>query len=229
MNTNFQHTVLIIVAHTDDETLGLGGTIARHIENGDQVYAVSMTDGVGSRDEMPKNEIKIRAQAAYQASEILGFKWISAGNFPDNAMDSVPLLKITKFIEGVKSQTAPTIIYTHSAADLNIDHRIVSQAVLTAFRPQDHELWHEIRTFEVPSSTDYGNRSVTNLFYPNLFINITDLWDKKKSALNAYANEMRTEPHSRSIPGIENLAKYRGNQVGLNYAEAFEVIRKIER
>ena len=229
MSNNTHHKVLIIVAHTDDETLGLGGTIARHINNGDNVYALSMTDGIGSRDNAQKKEVDNRIKAANEASKILGFKWLKPGNFSDNAMDSVPLLKITKFIEEAKNQINPSLIYTHSAADLNIDHRIVSQATLTAFRPQDKETWQEIRTFEVPSSTDYGHKSITNLFYPNLYINITDSWNKKLTALNAYKNEMRNAPHSRSINGIENLAKYRGNQVGLEFAEAFEIIRKLER
>ena len=229
MNIDTPHTVLIIVAHTDDETIGLAGTIARHVNNGDQVYAMSLTDGIGSREKTYKNEVDFRCKSAEEASNILGFKWIKAGNFPDNAIDSEPLLKITKFIEEVKFEIKPDLIYTHSGADLNIDHRIVNQATLTAFRPQDREIWKEIRTFEVPSSTDYGHRSITNIFCPNLYINITNYWDKKLIALNAYKSEIRNSPHSRSIDGIENLAKYRGHQVGLYYAEAFEVIRKIER
>ena len=90
-------------------------------------------------------------------------------------------------------------------------------------------LWEEIRTFEVTSSTDYGHKSITNSFSPNLYINVIDFWDKKLEALKAYNTEMRNLPHARSIEAIENLAKYRGNQVGLFYAEAFEVIRKIVR
>ena len=226
---NTHHRILIVVAHSDDETLGIGGTIARHINNGDEVYALSLTDGVGSRDKTIKNEIKIRTKAADEASEILGFKWLKASNFPDNAMDSISLLEITKSIEEVKKKIMPSIIYTHSSADLNIDHRLVCQATMTAFRPEVKDVWREIRTFEVASSTDYGHKSITNLFQPNLYINITKFWDKKLNALNAYNSEMRNPPHSRSIEGIENLAKYRGNQVGLHYAEAFEVIRKIER
>ena len=144
-------------------------------------------------------------------------------------MDSIPLLDIIKFIEKTKILIKPKIIYTHSASDLNIDHRIISQATLTAFRPEEKEIWQEIRTFEVPSSTDYGHKAITNSFHPNLYINITDSWNKKLIALNVYSGEMRNAPHARSTEGIENLAKYRGNQVGLYYAEAFEVIRKIIR
>tara|TARA_Y100001968_G_scaffold307221_2_gene324841 strand:- start:27364 stop:28041 length:678 start_codon:yes stop_codon:yes gene_type:complete len=223
------HKILIIAAHSDDETLGMGGTIAKHVKNGDIVYALSLTNGVGARGTTKMKEIDVRNKKALEAARLLGFTWLKQGDFPDNAMDSIPLLKITKFIESAKEEIEPTLIYTHSAADLNIDHRIVSQATLIAFRPQDKEIWQEIRTFEVPSSTDFGHKSITNLFNPNLYIDIKEFWSEKINALNAYTNEIREAPHSRSIYGIKNLAKYRGSQVGLYYAEAFEVIRKIER
>ena len=224
-----KHTVLVVVAHTDDEALGLGGAISKHVENGDIVYGISMTDGVGSRGGANEEGIKVRAQASINSERILGFTWLEGGNFPDNAMDSVPLLAVTKVIEKAKFLVNPTLVYTHNSADLNIDHRVVSQATLTAFRPQPNEVWQEIRTFEIASATDYGHKSITNLFYPNLYVDITGTWEKKLAALNEYKMEMRDAPHTRSFEGLENLAKYRGNQVGLKYAEAFEIIRKIER
>lgn len=229
MKLNEIDIVLVIVAHADDETLGLGGTIARHIENGDIVYALKMTDGESSRESTNDAGIKFREQASTNAGNILGLTWIDGGNFPDNAMDTVSLLKIVKVIEKAKSILNPTIVYTHSSADLNVDHRIVSQATLTAFRPQPNENWREIRTFEVASATDYGHKSITNIFVPNLYVDISKTWNKKLAALAEYEMEMRDLPHTRSIQGLENLAKYRGNQVGLYFAEAFEIIRKIER
>ena len=217
------------MAHTDDEVLGMGGTIRRHIDDDDSVFVLSMTDGVSARQINDKNAIKIRQRAAINASRKLGFTWLSSANFPDNAMDSIALLDVIKFIEKTKKQINPNIIYTHSSADLNIDHRIVSQATLTAFRSQPGEIWREIRTFEVPSATDFGHKSITNAFYPNLFIDISDTWHLKLEAIKEYELEMKAPPHSRSMEGLENLAKYRGNQAGLNYAEAFEIIKKIDR
>jgi LmbE family N-acetylglucosaminyl deacetylase len=224
-----KHTILVVVAHTDDETLGLGGTIAKHVKDGDAVFCMAMTDGVGSRGEKQAEEIKKRVDASNNAGKILGFNWIVGGQFSDNEMDNAPLLEVIKCIEKAKALIKPTIIYTHSAADLNVDHRIVCQATLTAFRPQPGEIWQEIRTFEIPSATEYGHSSVTKLFCPNLYISIKKTWAMKLAALKEYQIEMRNAPHPRSFQGLENLAKYRGNQVGLEYAEAFETIRKIER
>ena len=220
--------VLVFVAHSDDEAIGMGGTIKRHVNRGDNVKVVSMTDGVSSRKDIKKKDTIKRLDSSIESSNILGFKWLNTYNFSDNSMDSYPILEIIKCIEKNKNKFQPDIIYTHSGADLNIDHAILAKAVLTAFRPQPSEICKEIRLFEVASSTDFGANIITGSFSPNLFIDISETWKEKALALKAYNSEMREYPHSRSIDGIKNLAKRRGNQVGLNMAEAFEVIRKVE-
>ena len=220
--------VLLVVAHSDDETIGLGGTIRRHVLNGDDVNVVSMTDGVGSRNLPSRENVLKRQNSAQKASEILGFTWVDQYEFEDNAMDKYSLLEIVKCIEATKSRTTPDIVYTHSGADLNVDHRVVANAVLTAFRPQPNERCKEIRLFEVASATDYGHENITGQFVPSLFIDISEYWSDKKLALESYLSELRDYPHSRSLEGLENLAKLRGNQIGLPMAEVFQVLRKIE-
>ena len=221
--------ILFIVAHTDDEAIGLGGTIAKHTDRDELVFGISMTDGVSSRSNASFSQKERRLKVAKKSAEILGFSWLKHGEFPDNKMDSVPLLEVVKFIESVKLNLKPDIIYTHSPADLNKDHRIVFEATLTAFRPQPFESFEEIRTFEVPSATDYGSDYFSNYFSPNLFIDITKTIKKKLLALDQYKEEMREPPHTRSIEGITNLAKFRGFQSGIDFAEAFKIIKKIER
>ena len=186
-----------------------------------------MTNGVGSRDFINNEKIIERKKAADNASKILGFEWGDCFDFKDNQLDSYPLLKIVKAVEKVKVKYKPSLVYTHSCADLNIDHRVVTNAVLTAFRPQPNEICKEIRLFEIASATDYGNDAITGRFSPNLFIDISNEWSEKYESLNAYSPEMRVYPHSRSIQGIKNLAYLRGNQVGYDLAEAFEVVRRL--
>ncbi|MDB9959462.1 PIG-L family deacetylase [Gammaproteobacteria bacterium] len=221
-------SILVVVAHSDDESIGMAGTIRKHINCGGEVNIISMTDGVGSRNDSNKEAILARKTSAKKASQILGFRWGKSYSFEDNKLDSYPLIEIIKTIEISKDKYKPQIVYTHSGADLNIDHRVVLNAVLTSFRPQPNESCKEIRLFEVASATDYGNPSVTGKFMPNLFISIEDTWEYKLKSLESYNLEMRNYPHSRSINAIKNLAKIRGNQVGYEYAEAFEVIRKLE-
>ena len=220
--------ILIVVAHPDDETISMAGTIRKHVNNGDSVKIISMTDGVSARLTSKIEDASNRKKSAEKASEILGFSWEALYNFNDNAMDGYPLIEIIQCIEKIKKKLQPELVYTHSGADLNIDHRVVSNAVLTVFRPEPNEKCKELRLFEVASATDYGNQAVTGSFAPNLFVNISQEWPSKLRALEAYSSEMRNYPHSRSIKGIENLAKLRGNQIGYELAEAFEVLRKIE-
>ena len=221
--------ILVIVAHPDDETIGMGGTISKHVRHGDEVNVVSMTDGVSSRTTASKTEILERLYYANKASEILGFSWFKQYQFPDNAMDTVAFIDIVKEIELIKNELKPDIIYTHSSADLNVDHRITLEATLTAFRPQPHEIFSEIISFEVQSSTEYGHRTAFGNFSPNMFVNIGKDWDLKEKALVCYKAEMRPYPHSRSIKALSILSHQRGNQVGLERAEAFEILRKVNR
>ena len=222
------NVVLVIVAHPDDETIGMGGTIKRHTDQGDEVFVVSMTNGTGSRDTQFNSNAKIRKINSQKASDFLKFIWHEQFDYEDNQMDKYPLLDIIKKIEKVKAKLKPELVYTHSPTDLNIDHRVLSQAVLTAFRPQPEEICKEIRLFEVPSATDYGIDTINGNFSPNLFISIDkESWNLKSKALGAYDGEIKSYPHSRSMQAIKNLAHLRGNQVGIDMAEAFQMIRKI--
>lgn len=219
-------TILVVAAHSDDETIGLGGTIAKHVSEGEKVLGIYLTNGTGSRNKNMSAAAE-REKAADLAAQKIGLEWVGKFNFPDNALDSVPIIDIIQTIEKIKIQTNPSMVYTHHHGDLNVDHRIAFQATMTAFRPQPNEVCSEIRTFEIPSSSDYGQLSQDKVFLPNLFINIDSFWEIKKSALEFYKEEIFESPHSRSIEGIDNLAKYRGFCVGYPRAEAFNIIRKL--
>ena len=212
--------VLVVASHPDDEVLGCGGTIAKHVANGDEVHVAIMSTGVTSRDDYGQGFELL--DAAYESKMVLGYKpqWIL--EYPDNEMDSVPLLDIVKSVEAFVHNLKPDIVYTHHAGDLNIDHRITHQAVMTACRPLPGCSVKTILCFEVPSSTEWGQG-----FEPNWFVDISDTWEKKRDALVAYMSEMREFPHPRSYDGVWHLANLRGATVGVEMAEAFMVARRI--
>ena len=219
-------TVLIVAAHTDDEALGCGGTIARHVAEGDTVYAVFLADGVTSRPDASTAQLDQRNSAAANAHEILGIKKVYMLGFPDNRMDGIPLLDLVQRLEEVLERVRPEIVYTHHFGDLNVDHRITHQATLTACRPIPRASVKEIYAFEVLSSTEWNTPGVTP-FVPNVFVDISDYLDTKISALRAYELEMREEPHSRSIENAIRLAGLRGNTVGVKAAEGFSLVRAL--
>lgn len=218
--------VLVVVAHADDEVLGCGGAIARHVAQGDQVHVMYMADGVGSRGGDFEVEVARRNEARDRALQVLGVTGWHAQQFPDNRMDSVPLLDVVQSLERNVQEICPNIIYTHHYGDLNVDHRVTQHAVMTACRPQPSSPVREIYAFEVMSNTEWASPGLAP-FVPNAYVDITPYWEAKRRALVAYELEMRSAPHSRSIAHIEYLARHHGCCMGVEFAEAFMVMRVI--
>ena len=218
--------VLVISAHTDDEALGCAGVIAKHVANDDKVHLLFMTDGVGSR-KVRENEVCDRLTAAQKAADIMQVSSFTNLSFPDNQMDSLPLLDIVKEIENKIDEIHPEVIYTHHLGDLNVDHQVTHKAVMTSCRPQPSFCVKEIYAFEILSSTEWQIPGLMP-FTPNVYVDITEYIDIKKQTLEAYNKEIRQPPHSRSIDNALRLNALRGNSVGCNYAEAFVLLRKID-
>lgn len=219
--------ILVVAAHPDDEALGCGGTIAKHTAAGDRVEIVFIADGVSSRGHPIDSRHKDRRrEAANQSSEILGARQPRYLEFPDNALDAVPLLEIIQAIERIVSKVAPEIIYTHHGGDLNIDHRRAFQAVLTACRPLPGHSVQTIYSFEVLSSSEWGDVAISIPFEPNCFIDITKELGVKLEALKIYSEELRSFPHPRSLEAVRALAKLRGAASGLQAAEGLRLVRQ---
>lgn len=226
--------ILIVAAHPDDEVLGCGGAIAKHTQIGDNVNVVILAEGITSRDsernrEKRDQELSELVQAANKANDILGVSSLTIMDFPDNRIDSVDRLDVIKEVERFVDKYKPDIVYTHHAGDLNIDHRLIHEAVVTACRPIPSHPVEILLFFEVPSSTEWQIPGSAPHFAPNWFIDITDTLDIKIKALEAYQSEMRNWPHSRSISALEHLARWRGASVGVEAAEAFVLGRNIVR
>ena len=219
-------SILVVAAHPDDEALGCGGTIARHAISGSRVHVVFVADGVTSRLNVGGEELTRRQQATKQAHDILGICSTTFLGMPDNRLDSLSLLDIVQPLEAIVAQLMPEIVYTHHYGDLNVDHRVTHQAVMTACRPLPGSTVREILTFEVMSSTEWGSVGLAP-FLPNLFMDIGAQLEVKMRALEAYGLEMRASPHSRSLAHIQSLAQHHGNCLGVDAAEAFMVMRVI--
>lgn len=218
--------ILVVAAHADDEALGCGGTLARHSSNEDCIRLLFMTDGEGARGSTTA-DVSRRKAACEAAAQILGAEAPVHLNFPDNRMDSVPRIDVVQAIEAELALFTPTIVYTHHAHDLNVDHRVTHEAVTTALRPQPHAPRPTILAFEVMSSTEWQTPAATTAFVPNWYVDISAYLETKKAALLAYRDEMRPWPHSRSVEALEHLARWRGACMGVEAAEAFSLIRKV--
>ncbi len=222
--------VLVIAAHPDDEVLGCGGTIAKHVDTGDRVDVLIMAEGLTSRDvardrDAAGNALTDLARSAHEANRILGVTSLELLDFPDNRLDAVDLLDIVKTIEAAIARLQPSVVYTHHAGDVNIDHRRIHEAVIAACRPMPGQPVKQLLFFEVASSTEWQTPHSAPHFAPSVFVNIASTLDRKRAALACYASEMRAFPHPRSLQGVEALAVWRGCTSGYPAAEAFVVGR----
>lgn len=224
--------VLVVAAHPDDEVLGCGGTIARHADAGDTVQVLIVAEGATSRQQQRDRgevakELCSLAQAAQAAGEILGAAGVELLDLPDNRLDSLDRLDLIKLIEERIALYQPQVVYVHHAGDVNIDHRRLHEAVVTAGRPTPGQPVRRLLSYEVASSTEWQTPGSAPVFQPNWFVDISAQWPRKRQALEAYVSEMRPWPHTRSIKALEHLARWRGAQVGVEAAEAFCLMREL--
>lgn len=224
--------ILVVAAHPDDEVLGCGGTICRHVAQGDEVAVLFLSEGVSSRgdEESAKDwtpEIMEREAFAHRACQAMGAGIAGFLRYRNLRMSESSMLILVKKILQVIHDVRPETVYTHAGGDLNSDHRIAHEAVVTACRPVADMPVRNIYAFEVPSSTEWAFGAIGKKFFPTRFVDIRDFFDRKLGAVACYDFEMRPFPHPRSRENIQALARVRGMAVGLEAAEAFVVVREV--
>jgi len=215
--------ILVIAAHMDDEILGMGGTIARHVTAGDDV-TVCIACKRAYNHQFDPQVVQEEKDAAIRAAKVLGYEDVRFLDLRDELLDD-RLLDVIVPLEQCVSEVMPAVVYTHHRGDSNQDHRAVFQASFIACRALSRHKVPRILAYEVPSSTDIAPPFPEYAFQPNFYVNITAYLERKIEALKMYSRELREFPHPRSAQGIEVLAHKRGMEVGFRAAEAFVLIR----
>lgn len=226
---------MVVVAHPDDELLGLGATMHKLIkEESVRTHVIILGEGITSRSDVRypqkwEKELAIHRANIEKARREIGYDFVQVYNFSDNRFDSHALLDIVKVVEHEKEQFRPDYIFTHHGGDLNIDHQMTFQAVMTATRPMENEQVKAVFTFETPSASEWQATCDPRHFMPNFYIEISenDL-NAKCDAMASYEFESRAFPHPRSSEALKVLAQYRGYTIGKRFAEAFQMVRMIE-
>ena len=225
-------SVLVIAAHPDDVVLGCGGTIAGLAREGTSVQAVVLGKGSTSRcvdpDMVNPAVIQDLREWSQASAQILGIKGITHYDYPDNRFDSVNVLEIVRTIEEAVRRLKPSIIFTHHGGDLNIDHALVFRATLIALRPMAGKGVHALYAYEVPSSTEWAFQQFSPAFKPNTFYDIVRTLDQKIAAMETFTTERREFPHPRSPKALKSIAFRWGSTVGLQAAEAFELVWELK-
>jgi len=218
--------IAVVVAHPDDEVLGFGGMVARSADAGIAVHILVLATGLAARGAVSSGAVTALREQASRATEVLGAASIEFADFPDNRMDTVPLLDVVQRIEAFLAEHPAGAVYSHFSGDLNVDHRVVSGAVATACRPLPNQAVRRLYAGEVLSSTEWSTDA--ERFRPSVYLGIAKTLERKLEALACYTDEAREFPHPRSTKAVRALAELRGSESGLPAAEAFRLERLIE-
>lgn len=210
--------VCVISVHPDDETLGCGGTILKHMSRGDQVYCLFVTSG------NPEQGALIE-----KVSSLYGFQSVAKLDLPELELQDISLNEIIPRISTVFSEIQPEILYIPNRSDIHSDHRAVYNAVLACTKSFRYPSIEQILMCEVISETDFSLGLPESIFVPNHFVDISDTFEKKLEIFKLYQSEIFPYPLTRSLSTIESLNRYRGSLINAEYAEAFMSLKTIVR
>jgi len=208
--------ILFIFAHPDDESYGPGGTIAK-LAKDNEVHIFSLCNGA-----RPGNESvsKKRVDTFYEVCKMFG----AIGTIHNVNDLTLSYHAVVKRIENIVNQMKPDIIYTHNISDIHTDHRLVAEGCMVACRPKPNSTIKELYFSEIPASSDWSFNQIGPKFDPNVYVDVSEYIELKKNALSLYSTETYEYPDARSVESMETRAKFRGTQVGFNYAEAFQLV-----
>lgn len=212
--------VLVIAPHNDDEVLGVGGTIAKHVANGDEVVVCEVTSG-------DKQLWELIVAEAHSAHKVLGVSQFECLHLPVVQLRTTNSIELNGKFEELVKKIKPEIVYIPHKGDMHSDHQETAKAAMVALRPYSNPQLKAIYAYETLSETEWNIPSVDNAFIPDTWSDISDYIDVKVKAMESYKSQLYDFPHPRSIEAIEALAKLRGSTVGFKYAEAFMTIRHI--
>ena len=210
--------VMFISVHPDDETLGSGGTILKHIADGDDVTCVFITSGNSLQSEMIE---QLNSHYLYKKSISL--------NFPELKLKDISLNFLIPKLTEVFNQCNPQILYIPNRSDIHSDHRAVFEAIMACTKTFRFPSIEQILMCEVISETDFAPALIEMAFIPNYFIDISFFFDKKIEILNIFKSELLPYPQTRNISTMSALNRYRGSQIGTEYAEAYMLLKQIVR
>lgn len=219
--------VLVIAPHADDEIIGCGATMAKHIENGDEVFVIIATNANNGAPELFSSEsVNLVRNEALISHQLLGIKETFFLDFPAPALNAYPEYKISVSLADIFAQIKPNILYIPFAGDIHQDHKAIYRATLVAARPRGNYSIKEIYCYETLSETEWTPLQEKN-FFPTKFVDVSSCFQRKLDAMRCYQSQIKEFPDSRSIQAFESLAKYRGATIGVNYAESFVIERII--
>ena len=220
--------VIIISAHPDDETLGAGGTILKHKKNCDEVHWLIVTDVLESEG-FSNERVLSRKQEIENVTKLYSFNNVYNLGYPTMKLNDTILFEMINKISLIFQELEPETIYVMNRSDAHSDHRIVFDAVMSCTKSFRYPYVKKVLMYECLSETEFAPILPERVFQPNYFVDISDFLINKIEIMKIFDSELGEHPFPRSIKNIEALATYRGATIGVNYAEAFQMIKYIDK
>ena len=222
--------VLVLAPHADDEVLGCGGVISRHAQAGDRVYVAVLTNAsVGAPELFSTADIDVIRTEAREAHARLGIAESVFEDLPAPQLDQFPTYQLADRIAGLLARFSPTTLYVPFRGDVHRDHGAVFNAAMVAARPQPAQVVQRVLAYETPSETEWAAAAADTQFSPNYFVSIEEHLQAKLDAFSCFRSQVKSFPHPRSLRALEALARWRGATVGVSAAEAFWLVRALDK
>lgn len=219
-------SVLVIAPHPDDETLGCGGALLRHIAEGMDVHWLIVTC-ISTKEGYDLDQVDLRATEIDAVAKAYGFESVNALAFPTAKLDAVPREQLIADISRIVSETKPQIVYMPFRGDAHSDHSIVFDASIASTKSFRFRFIESLRVYETISETDAGLGQKGAVFVPNLYVDISGYLEKKLEILAIYSGEVLDFPFPRSITAVTAKSQVRGAEAFRESAESFMIIRDI--
>lgn len=220
--------VLVVSAHPDDEILGVGGTLLKHKKNGNSIYWV-ITTNLFESDGFSKERVISRKKEIEKVAEALGITKTFKLPYSTMTLSSSSLISMVPEISKIFTEVKPEIIYCLNRSDAHSDHRVTFNAVMACTKSFRYPFIKKVYMYECISETEFGPVLAEKAFLPNHYVDISNFLDKKLEIMSIYESELGIHPFPRSLKNIEALATYRGATAGVVYAEAFQLIKSIDK
>ncbi len=220
--------VVVISAHPDDEVLGAGGTLLKHLSNGDKLFWIIITN-ISSKSGHSKVKIKSRKSEIKKVEKSFNFSSTFILDYIPSSLSSSMMSKLISDVSSIFYKIEPEIIYCVNRSDAHTDHKFTFDSVMSCTKSFRFPFIKKVLVYECISETEFAPAVFENYFLPNYFVDISNFIEKKINIFKIYESEIGEHPFPRSIRNIKSLASFRGASVGVDYAESFQLIKFIDK
>ena len=217
-----KNKILVVAVHPDDETLGCGGALLKHKDNGDETYWLICTKMDNNSDYYTTRENEIK-----QASDAYKFDGVFSLGLNTMRVDEYSMSELIGKVSKVINEVKPNIIYLPFKGDVHSDHRKIFEASYSCTKVFRYPFIKKIYMMETLSETEFAPGVKEDAFVPNSFVDISKYLDKKIEIMEIFKSEIEEHPFPRSERNLRALAILRGATCGCEYAESFMLLKEL--